>query len=294
MVMVITIESKAKPCPGVQRAIQLTEDVLKKRDEIFSIGQLIHNRREIERLHKMGLRCQNSSLFTSRSTNNGVNGAYFLVRTHGESADVLQEVNKRGYQILDATCPIVRHSQEIVDQHVREGWRIVIAGNKEHPEVQGLLTRTRGTGMVVSSQQEVENQAVQEHTLLLAQTTIDPNLFVKVHNILSRRISDLKIVDTTCQYLRHRQNDIKSFSAKQDVLLIVGGKTSANCQLLYHTAKEINTRTYKIEGPEEIVLEWFQDGDKVGISGGASTPFWQLEEARKYLECMLIENNPKG
>ncbi|MBN2029999.1 4-hydroxy-3-methylbut-2-enyl diphosphate reductase [bacterium] len=285
--MIITIESKAKPCPGVRRAIALTEEVLKRGEEVFSIGQLIHNRREVERLQKMGLQIQESDLFADLLNRHDPNGGYFLVRTHGESEEILRKVHDKGFRMLDTTCPIVGHSQKIVDEHVRGGWHIVIAGNREHPEVKGLLTRTQGLGRVISSRQEAENQDFQEHTLLLAQTTVDPVLFSEVTHVLSKKRLGLKIMDTTCQFLHHRQNDIRTFGSQQDIVLIIGGKQSANCQLLYRTVKEVNPRVFKIEGPEEIDLEWFQDDDSVGISGGASTPRWQLDEVKKYLKRPL-------
>ncbi len=287
--IIITIESKAKPCPGVKRAIALTEKVLKRGEEVFSVGQLIHNRREVERLGNMGLQIQKSNHFADLLTLHEANGGYFLVRTHGESEEILQKVNDKGFRMLDTTCPIVGHSQEIVDKHVQEGWYIVIVGNREHPEVKGLLTRTHGQGMVISTRQEAENQRFQEHTLLLAQTTVDPLLFDKVCHVLSKKCSDLQVIDTTCRFLRHRQNDIRSFGSQQDILFIVGGKQSANCQLLYHTVKEINPRVFKIEEPEEIDLGCFQDDDRVGISGGASTPLWQLEEVKKIFGAYVSE-----
>lgn len=292
--MDITIESKAKPCPGVKRAIALTEEVLKKGEEVFSVGQLIHNRREVERLQKMGLHLQESNLFADFLKHHESDGSYFLVRTHGESEEILQQVSEKGFRMLDTTCPIVGHSQQIVDEHVREKWYPVIVGNKEHPEVKGLLTRTHGLGRVISSQQEAEKTKLHEHTVLLAQTTVDPILFAEVRSVLSKKCSDLKIIDTTCQFLRQRQNNVRSFGSQRDVVFIVGGKQSANCQLLYDTVKEINPRVFKIEGPEEIGIQQLQDSDRIGISGGASTPRWQLEEVKDYLEHILQEKIPKG
>ncbi len=292
--MVVTIESKAKPCPGVMRAITLTEEALKKGEVIFSVGQLIHNRREVERLQRMGLRSSKLDMFSDLSKIKEMDGAYFLVRTHGESEDILREVKKNGVRILDTTCPIVHHSQEIIDQHVEDGWHIIIAGNKEHPEITGLLTRTHGLGTVVSSKHEAEKQNMEEHTLLLAQTTVNPIFFAEVRSVLSKKISDLKIVDTTCQFIHNRQNDIRSFSAQQDIVLVVGGEKSANCHLLYLTALGINARSYKIEEPEEIVIKWFRLEDRVGISGGASTPRWQLEEMRMVLNNLFAKKTRKG
>ena len=104
----------------------------------------------------------------------------------------------------------------------------------------------------------------------------------------------MKIVDTTCRFLQKRQKDISAFSEGQDVLILVGGENSANCQLLYKTASQLNRRSYKVEGPEQISDKWFRDNDRIGISGGASTPRWQLEEMKIYISNHHIDKNPKG
>ena len=293
--MIVTIEPKAKPCPGVERAIALVEDNLRRGEKIFSVGNLIHNRREVERLEKLGLQMLTNEELHQCTAKKMPSEAGFLVRCHGETNVTLDKAKSCGLYILDATCPIVKHSQEVVDQHVRDGWGIIIAaGRTDHPEVVGLLDRTGGNGMVVTSKEDAEKMDFEDRSLLLAQTTVNPGLFSDIRRILSKRLNGLKIVDTTCRFIKNRQKDIESFSAEQDMIVMVGGKDSANCHLLFDVSKRLNKNSYWIEGTNALDKSWFNGAEKIGITGGASTPRWQLEEIRSYISNNHSKKNPKG
>jgi 4-hydroxy-3-methylbut-2-enyl diphosphate reductase len=291
--MVITVDPKAKPCPGVERAIALAEDGLRRGELIFASGQLIHNRREVERLEGLGLHPVQADALSDRSQRKRFNGNHFILRAHGESDEILRLVKSCGMKIIDATCPIVRHSQELVEQHVREGWRIVLVGNPEHPEVRSLLARAGENGRVVFSPEEAKRLDMENRSLLIAQTTVDPNLFVEIRQVLITRIGGLKIVDTICRFLRKRQADVASFVMNHDMVVFVAGKNSSNGQLLYGTTRNFNKHAVLVEGPEELKRQFFKNGVKVGISGGASTPRWQLDEMRMFMEA-IQEINLKG
>jgi 4-hydroxy-3-methylbut-2-enyl diphosphate reductase len=292
--MNVTIETKARPCPGVERAIALAEDVLNRGEVLYAIGELIHNRREIERLHAAGLHQITLDEIKEDAESGRFEDTHYLVRTHGETENVLSLVREAGMKVVDATCPIVRHSQELVDQHVKEGWGIVIAGNHKHPEVIALLERTKGKGIVVSSTEEVDNANFDERSFLLAQTTIDPELFTAVRKSLSKRMSQLKIVDTTCRFIQNRQRDVSVFAEQHDVVFHVGGLNSSNCRLLHAKSATVNPMSYRVEGPNDVDRKWLKSAKKVGITGGASTPRWQLEELKSYLNNHHTEKNPKG
>jgi 4-hydroxy-3-methylbut-2-en-1-yl diphosphate reductase len=291
--MRITVDPKAKPCPGVDRAIALAEDVLRRGEPLFAAGQLIHNRREVERLEGLGLQLISPETLSDRHRRKRLFGRHFILRAHGESQDILHKAKSCGMKIIDATCPIVRHSHELVEQHAREGWRIVIVGDPGHPEVRGLMARAGEIGTVVSDSGQAEKLDVENRSLLLAQTTVDPNRFAEVRRILSGRTQGLKIVDTVCRYLRNRQTDIQAFAGEQDLVIVVVGKNSSNGRLLYETARGVNKNTLQVEGPEELKASLFKNGAGVGISGGASTPRWQLDEMRMFIEN-IREINPKG
>jgi len=272
----------------------MAEDALRRGKKVFAVGELIHNSREIDRLMGLGLRELTAEQLGDPRMRAEFDGACLIVRAHGETRQILTLAREAGLEILNATCPIVAHSQDVVKQHVREGWGIIIVGNPAHPEVLGLLARAGENGSIVSSVDEATQKDFEYRSLILAQSTVNPDLFHAVCRELSVRLPDLKIMDTTCRFIRNRQEDVKSFADTQDVVLVVGGKKSSNVRLLYEKACEQNVQTYRIEGPEEIDWRWFSNGERVGVTGGASTPRWQLEEIRSSLENHPIDNNPKG
>lgn len=291
--MQITIDPKARPCPGVENAIALAEDALRRGETVYAVGPLIHNRREVERLEGLGLRIISPKKWDDKTFRDQCAGKNFILRAHGEPVDIVARAKSYRMKIIDATCPIVRHSHELVDQHVRDGWRIVIVGNPNHPEVVALLTRAGETGMVIASPKEAEIADLENRTLVMAQTTVNPEIFAEVRKILSRRIPGIKIVDTTCRFLQHRQEEIKTFANAQDVVIFIAGKTSSNGRLLFETAKSVNANSFFVEGTSDLNLSWMKNDVRVGISGGASTPRWQFEEMRSFLETLMKEN-PKG
>lgn len=293
--MHITIESKAKPCPGVLRALAMAEDTLRRGEKLVAVGELIHNSREIKRLKDLGLQMISEEAFLDNKTEIDVTTTRFLVRAHGEAESLIHSAKERGMKIDDATCPIVHHSHDLILTHVHEGWGIILVGKKDHAEVRGLIPVMENRGTVISSIEEAQAFQGKDKSLLLAQTTISPKLFHDIGKILSHKMPDLKIVDTTCRFIRTRQTDIQAFAEEQDVVLVLGGKKSSNCKLLYETAKEVNAQTYRIESAGDVDWIWFNNGVKVGITGGASTPKWQLEELRSILENHTVtENNPEG
>ena len=281
--MLITIDPKARPCPGVERAIALTEDGLRRGEQMFAAGHLIHNRREVERLEGLGLGQIQIESFQDRSQRKAMSGRHFILRAHGESEEIIQKAKFCGMKIIDATCPIVRRSQELVEQHVREGWRIIIVGDRTHPEVVGLAARARENGTVVSTAADAERLDVENRSLLIAQTTVDPRLFSDMRRILAGRLNGLKIADTICRFLRNRMSDLEIFARSQDALIFVVGRNSSNGRLLFEVAHQINKNTLLVEGPDELKQSFFKNGYRIGISGGASTPRWQLDEMRIFL-----------
>ena len=291
--MIVTIESRAKPCPGVEEAIALTEECLRHGESLVTLGELIHNRREIGRLKNLGLRHVTQDELNALLQAEA-NTYRFLVRTHGESMEILNQIKSHGISIVDTTCPIVKHSQALIDQHVREGWSIIIVGNENHAEVRALKTRIPGNGSVISKLEEAETGEFDDRTLLIAQTTVDPAFFSEVRKVLSAKLTRLKIVDTTCRYVRNRQKDIEAFSESNDVVIFVCGPNSANCRLLYETAKTVNPSVYLVEASDQIQKVWLKDVERVGISGGASTPRWQLDELARALEAIQDKKSPKG
>jgi len=292
--MKIFIEPKAKPCPGVVNAISKAEELLFRDKEVYLLGKLIHNQREIDRLKEIGLKTITRNKLFSNSDKKEYDDKYFLIRSHGELEENVQKAKEKKFNIVDATCPIVQHSHELITKHIQEGWKIIIIGDKDHQEVNALLANANGNGIVISNTEEIKNHDFDNRSLIIAQTTIDPEFFSKVRKKLISQFNDFKIIDTTCRFLHKRKKQIKKLASMMDVVILVGGKQSSNCKMLYEYALKYNKRSYKIERPEEIKKKWLKNNDNIGITGGASTPRWQLNEVKNYIEKNFKDTSHKG
>jgi 4-hydroxy-3-methylbut-2-enyl diphosphate reductase len=172
-----------------------------------------------------------------------------------------------------------------VKDYCRDGYQIVITGKKEHPEVLGLLGHCPQGALVVQSVPEAEAAVdFDKKTLVVAQTTISRELFTEICDYLSGRVTALVIKDTTCNFVANRHTTISSFAETNDVVIFVGGRNSSNSKMLYTVCKRANENSHWIEIPDELLKEWFVGQAKVGITGGASTPWWLLQQVSDSIE----------
>lgn len=292
--MKIIIDPKSRPCPGVDRILDQADNILSRGEVVYSVGELIHNNREVTRLVEMGLQLVNSDFILKFRRNLAKSDPYFLIRAHGEAPQTIQAAQDAGMSVLDGTCPIVKHSQEIVAQHAREGWRVLVAGKPGHAETIGLVGYAQGNGEAISSVTQAKTVGLESRTLLLAQSTISPELFTEIRKALIARMSGLKIVDTTCRFIGNRRKDVRSFAEENDAVILVGGQNSSNCRLLCQTMLEVNPNVQHIESGETLAMEKLENAETVGITGGASTPSWQIAELKSFLEATQHDNNPQG
>jgi len=292
--MEIIIDPKSKPCPGVERALTLAEKSITGENKLYSVGKLIHNNREVTRLKKIGLEIIDASTLEKKQFQKKAGGMGFLVRAHGEVPETITKAKQLGMTVVDGTCPIVQHSQKLVEQHVREGWGVIVVGKPDHAEVRGLCARTRGNSVVVAQVQDIDNIDTSRRWILLAQSTIDKSLFDKIRVALNKKIDNLKIFDTRCKFIRKRIKEVTEFAQGFDVLFIVGGRQSSNLGLLHKAARTVVPNSHRIEKPGDIKPEWLENAVKIGIMGGASTPRWQMEGVKIYLEQLQNKKNPQG
>jgi len=292
--MKVNIDSKTKPCPGVDRILDQAKSALRRGEVVYTVGELIHNNREVTRLMELGLQLVAPDFILTFKRNLAEDDPSLLIRAHGEAPQTIEAARDAGMVILDGTCPIVKHSQEIVSQHAREGWRILVAGKPRHAETIALVGYALGHGAVVSSVAEAQDIELENRTLLLAQSTISPDLYADIRKVLNARMSGLKIMDTTCRFIRNRRKDVKAFAAENDAVILVGGLQSSNCKLLFQTMKDVNENAQHVESGETLDISRLEHAKTVGLTGGASTPTWQIEELKNFLEATQIDNNPEG
>ncbi len=288
--MQVIIDKNAGFCWGVVRAVEMAENELNNSGKLYSLGEIIHNPVEIERLQKRGL------ITITHDDLKNIKDAKVLIRAHGEPPSTYELAKKYGVELVDATCPVVLKLQSRVRKFYLDGYKIIIFGKKDHPEVIGLVGQCDGNAIVIKSLEEVENIPLKGKVALFSQTTMSKDLFYRIKDEIEKRVEKLVVVniedeaiefvakDTICRQVSNRDDKLREFSRSVDVVIFVAGKNSSNGKVLYEICKSENARTYFIEMPKELKLEWFKDCEKVGVTGATSTPQWLMEEVKKEIE----------
>jgi 4-hydroxy-3-methylbut-2-enyl diphosphate reductase len=273
------IDPKAGFCGGVKRAITLAEELLQQGGRLAVKGELIHNRLEMERLQALGLKYVDDL--------EEVEDCPILVRTHGEDGAFFQHAQELDLETINATCPKVRRSQSVIRRAHQQGRQIIIVGRINHPEVIALQGHCEGQAIVVYKDDLPVQVDSQKPTLLIAQTTVAPEIFAEWQERLQRQMLDLEVFDSRCSFVTRRQKELAAFAAEHPAVVFVGGKNSSNTALLFNVCRQINPRSYFVENEGELDPDWFRHLDRVGVSGSASTPMWQLRRVADAIESLI-------
>ena len=281
--MKIEIDKKSGFCFGVVKAIEATDKVLEKEGEIFSLGQIVHNKEEITRLEDKGMVTINHDDFRVMKNKT------VLFRAHGETPESYVTAEQNGHKVIDATCPVVLRLQKKVYRSFQKmqevNGQLVIFGKRGHAEVVGLMGQIGGKGILIEGEQDLYKLDYTRPIETFSQTTMNVDKIKLLISEIKKRIKDpslLKTNNTTCRQVSDRFAHLRSFSKKFDVIVFVGGKNSSNSKMLYEECKQNNPQSYFISNPEELKKEWFENSvEKVGICGGTSTPFWLMENVAK-------------
>jgi len=254
-------------CFGVKRAIKIAEE--NKNSSTY--GPLIHNSKEIERLEKdynVGL-TDNYKTFKV--------GDKAVIRTHGIPKNELEALYQNGVDVVDATCPYVTKPQQISQEMSEAGYDIVIFGDEKHPEIKGVKSYATHGAYVVSSAQDLEGIKLSDKIALVAQTTRKVHEYMDVANYLIARHKEVRVFNTICNATFENQDAVKKLSKEADIMLIIGGKNSSNTKQLYSISKDNCEDSYHIEDEKELDYTWFENKTLCGISAGASTPDWIIQ-----------------
>ncbi len=272
-------------CPGVKRAINMAERTLEKNNgPVYTLGPIIHNPQVVEFLERKGVKAlpEDPGAF-ERAAREGVP---VVIRSHGVPPPVLEELRSRGATVVDATCPIVKKAQKAARNLVDEGYRLVIIGTADHPEVRAILGCVDGDAVVIKDQDELAEwwrQGGRKHRKvgIIAQTTIDFMLFRNLVDQLVGRVPELKVMDTLCHSTTARQQEARRLALASDFVLVLGGRNSSNTNFLRKISLLSGTPTLQLETPEELDLDVLADVGSLAILGGASTPEWIVEGVRE-------------
>jgi 4-hydroxy-3-methylbut-2-enyl diphosphate reductase len=266
--MKIKLASNYGFCFGVKRAIKLAENL----KDATTIGPLIHNNQEIQRL-KNGF-----NVTTADSIHDIGNAHKTIIRTHGIEKNDLEELKKMDLEVVDATCPYVTKPQQIVEKMSQEGYTIVIFGDEEHPEVKGVKSYAGDNPYVVMNTKELDGINLGLKVAIVSQTTRKPSEFLKITNYLTMKVNEVRVFNTICNATFENQDAVKELAKESDIMIIVGGRSSSNTKQLLTISKESCKDSYLIESSKEIDEEWFKDKKVCGVSAGASTPDWIISE----------------
>ncbi len=270
-------------CMGVRCAMEKAENALEKFEgkNVYSLGPLIHNENALNALKQKGLK-----ILSENDFKNAEDSSVVIIRAHGVSPEVLKVLEEKKCTIINATCPRVVASQKNAEKFSKKGFKIILAGDKNHGEVTGIQGYAGSKFNLVENVSDALNFSFSEEgeaSVLLSQTTFSPGEFEKISQILSEKNKKLKILNTICPATKERQDSLFKLCEKVDGILVVGGKKSANTKRLLESAKKICKKADLIEDSSEIKPEFF-NLKTVGITAGASTPDSVIQEVKNALE----------
>jgi len=285
--MVVEIDRQSGFCFGVQNAVEIAEKALLKGEKVFSLGPIVHNDKEVERLSTLGLVSINHDEFMN------LKNCKVLIRAHGEPPETYITADNNKITIIEATCPIVKRLQS----KIKETWlniketngQVVIFGKAGHAEVVGLLGQINNKGILVTGPDDIQKIDVKKHIYLFSQTTMSVKEYRNFADTLRSKMRENGVSDpdknlvinkTICGQVSNREPHLVAFAKKHDIVIFVSGKESSNGKMLYSVCRNVNPDTHFVSSPEELDLSWFIGKNSVGICGATSTPKWLIEKIR--------------
>jgi 4-hydroxy-3-methylbut-2-enyl diphosphate reductase len=292
--MKVDIDNDSGFCFGVVKAIQMAESELEKGKSLYCLGDIVHNKVEVERLESMGIITIGHEEFKK------LHNSRVLFRAHGEPPETYEIAKKNNIEIIDATCPVVLNLQKKIrcgfDEISGESGQVVIFGKKGHAESIGLVGQTGGKAIVVEQAEDLDRIDYTKAVYLYSQTTKGKKGYKQFQQEIRKRMvaaqgfENINFVsfETICGQVSNREPRLREFARKFDVILFVSDKESSNGMMLFQVCKEANPRTYFITKKEDLNMEWIKDARSAGICGATSTPKWIMEDVANRLREIHI------
>ena len=273
---VITAKS-AGFCFGVQRAVDMAREMAKEHTPVYTYGPIIHNENVVSDLEKAGV----FALAANKESYSG-GDMDIIIRSHGVAKETAEAMADAGNRVTDATCPFVKKIHRIVAEHSAEGEQIVIFGNRDHPEVNGITGWASAPCMVIADEKEAASFDAQTAKTLcvVAQTTFPYKKFQDMVEIIRQKGYNIRAFNTICNATEERQREAAEIARMVDVMLVIGGRNSSNSEKLFRICKEICPWTFFLQTAEDLDLSDFLSIDKIGITAGASTPNYIIKEVQ--------------
>jgi (E)-4-hydroxy-3-methyl-but-2-enyl pyrophosphate reductase len=278
----IIVAKNAGFCFGVQRALELVARAADARPRpVHTLGPLIHNPQEMARLEERGVRRADSL--------DQVDAGAVVLSAHGVDPEVEAAALARGLEVIDATCPFVRRAHGHIRSLAEEGYAVVILGDPGHREVAGLAARAGGKAEIVTGAEQARALPPREKYGLVIQTTQRVEALREVAAELAPRCRELRVFNTICEATMGRQESARELAGRVDTMVVVGGRNSANTARLREICEASGTPTHHVETAEELVPEWLEGVARVGVTAGASTPQWIIDQVVARLRELSAE-----
>ncbi len=273
--MKINLAISAGFCFGVKRAINIALKTAKTNKPVFMLGDIVHNEEVVKQIRKSGIKKINR--FSCGE------GKMLLIRAHGCSRNTLQKAKELGYTIIDATCPMVKEIHAIAEKLENRGFKIIVIGDKSHDEVKGITGQLRTKAIVIDKLRNISLKKIKaiKRAGIVVQSTQNLDKVQEILKILRSNIQKIEFHNTICNPTRMKQNEIKIMPLENDVMIIIGSKTSANTKRIYEISKSLNKKSYWINCSGEIKRSWISKARNVGITAGASTPKSTIQEVTR-------------
>jgi 4-hydroxy-3-methylbut-2-enyl diphosphate reductase len=274
-----TIDNNSGFCFGVTYAIDMAEEILNEEGQLYCLGDIVHNDEEVQRLTQKGLK------IISVEDLIDIKDAKVLIRAHGEPPETYMLALKNNIELVDASCPVVLKLQNRVKESFDDDEApILIYGKHGHAEVKGLLGQTNGEAKVFTNQAELDEIQLPKKVKLFSQTTKSTKSLYAFRDYLVSKGHEVEFNDTICRQVSNRDLQLREFVTQFDLVVFVAGVKSSNGKILYDVCKEFNPNSYFVSDTSEISSVWFKENNTVGICGATSTPLWQMQAVKEFVE----------
>jgi 4-hydroxy-3-methylbut-2-en-1-yl diphosphate reductase len=293
--MEITIDKNSGYCFGVEFAIQMAEDEMQEVEELYCLGDIVHNSMEVKRLYEKGLRIIDHAQLRE------LRDCKVLIRAHGEPPETYQIALQNNIELIDASCPVVLKLQNRVkhayDSISQQNGQIVIYGQQGHAEVIGIAGQTRDEAIIVTTEADLDKVDFSRPVTLFSQTTKSTKGFYHIKSVIEERmlaaqgsLQKLDANDSICRQVSNREPQLTVFARQHDVIIFVSGKKSSNGKALYAVCQRENPQSYFVENEEELDATWFDNANSVGICGATSTPMWLMQQVADHIREITLQS----
>lgn len=262
----VNIAKSAGFCFGVRRALTIALQTAKNNKNVYMLGDIVHNEDVVKTIKEAGIR-------KIRTLGNG-KGKTLILRAHGACQKILNQAIAKGYTIIDATCPMVKEIHNIVKNMEKRNYKIIVAGDKKHDEVHGIIGQLKNKAIIIDPNERKGYKKIEDvkKACVVCQSTQYKNNVLNILPGIKRQVEIMRFFDTICLPTKLKQKEIETMPLKNDVMIIIGSKKSANTKRLYDISRSLNKKTFWVNNKNQLKKKWFNKTERIGISAGASTP----------------------